>query len=180
MLAVLEAVQLPCPPAQRHIVPALLAGNAVVFKPPEKTPATGAFLRRLLPRRRRSEGVIRLLIGGPDEGRALASEPGIDGLLHRIGTRRHGAPPAGRQCPTRFSRSNSAAIIRWSWDTPDIQSAAVIAVRVRLSRSAGQRRTAARRLIVKDGARGADRWIGRLIDRIIIDHPHADPQPWAP
>ena len=27
-----------------HIVPALIAGNAVVFKPSEKTPATGEFL----------------------------------------------------------------------------------------------------------------------------------------
>ena len=45
--------------------------------------------------------------------------------------------------------------------------------------SAGQRCTAARRLIVEDGAEGPlIEAITKLIDRIIVDHPHADPQPF--
>ncbi len=45
--------------------------------------------------------------------------------------------------------------------------------------SAGQRCTAARRLIVEDGAEGPlVEAICKLIDRIIVDHPHADPQPF--
>ena len=45
--------------------------------------------------------------------------------------------------------------------------------------SAGQRCTAARRLIVEDGAEGPlIKAITKLIDRIIVDHPHADPQPF--
>ena len=45
--------------------------------------------------------------------------------------------------------------------------------------SAGQRCTAARRLIVENGAEGPliDAMV-KLIDRIIVDHPHADPQPF--
>src|SRR3546814_9297960 len=64
-----------------HIVPALIAGNAVVFKPSEKTPAVGEFLVKLFHDAGVPEGVVRCLIGGPDQGRTLASHPGIDGLL---------------------------------------------------------------------------------------------------
>jgi len=45
--------------------------------------------------------------------------------------------------------------------------------------SAGQRCTAARRLIVEDGKH--DPLVGevlKLMDRIIVDNPHADPQPF--
>src|SRR5688500_4876175 len=81
VLAVLGPYNFPAHLPNGHIVPALLAGNAVVFKPSEKTPATGAFLVACLHEAGVPQGVVRLLIGGPDEGRALASEDGIDGLL---------------------------------------------------------------------------------------------------
>src|SRR5688500_11672726 len=44
VLAVLGPYNFPAHLPNGHIVPALLAGNAVVFKPSEKTPATGAML----------------------------------------------------------------------------------------------------------------------------------------
>ena len=50
VLAVLGPYNFPAHLPNGHIVPALIAGNAVVFKPSEKTPATGEFLVRLLPR----------------------------------------------------------------------------------------------------------------------------------
>src|SRR5687767_10825985 len=81
VLAVLGPFNFPAHLPNGHIVPALLAGNAVVFKPSEKAPATGAFLVECFHQAKIAEGVVRLLIGGPDQGRALAGEPGIDGLL---------------------------------------------------------------------------------------------------
>jgi succinylglutamic semialdehyde dehydrogenase len=59
VLAVLGPYNFPAHLPNGHIVPALIAGNAVVFKPSEKTPATGEFLVRLLPRGGRPEGVVR-------------------------------------------------------------------------------------------------------------------------
>ncbi|WP_294191759.1 aldehyde dehydrogenase family protein, partial [uncultured Sphingomonas sp.] len=44
VLAVLGPYNFPAHLPNGHIVPALIAGNAVVFKPSEKTPATGVFL----------------------------------------------------------------------------------------------------------------------------------------
>ena len=72
VLAVLGPYNFPAHLPNGHIVPALLAGNAVVFKPSEKTPASGAMLVDCLHEAGIPEGVVRLLIGGPDEGRALA------------------------------------------------------------------------------------------------------------
>jgi succinylglutamic semialdehyde dehydrogenase len=44
VLAVLGPFNFPAHLPNGHIVPALIAGNAIVFKPSEKTPASGAFL----------------------------------------------------------------------------------------------------------------------------------------
>ena len=81
VLAVLGPYNFPAHLPNGHIVPALIAGNAIVFKPSEKTPATGAMLVECYHAAGIPEGVVRLLIGGPDEGRALAGHPDIDGLL---------------------------------------------------------------------------------------------------
>jgi succinylglutamic semialdehyde dehydrogenase len=65
VLAVLGPYNFPVHLPNGHIVPALIAGNAVVFKPSEKTPASGEFLVRCFHEARIPEGVVRLLIGGP-------------------------------------------------------------------------------------------------------------------
>jgi succinylglutamic semialdehyde dehydrogenase len=64
------------------------------------------------------------------------------------------------------------------WGARDLAAAAAIVVQSAFL-SAGQRCTAARRLIVEDGQHEA--LIGeitKLIDRIIVDHPHAEPAPF--
>jgi succinylglutamic semialdehyde dehydrogenase len=180
VLAVLGPYNFPAHLPNGHIIPALLAGNAVVFKPSEKTPATGAFLVACLHEAGVPQGVVRLLIGGPDEGRALASEDGIDGLLFT------GSARAGMSLHRQFAETphkilalelggNNPIVV---WDPSDVPAAAAIIVQSAYM-SAGQRCTAARRLIVRDGAHEplvAE--IVKLIDRIIVDHPHADPAPF--
>ena len=180
VLAVLGPYNFPAHLPNGHIVPALIAGNAVVFKPSEKTPATGAMLVDCLREAGVPAGVIGLLIGGPDEGRALASQPGIDGLLFT------GSARAGSALHRQFADmphkilalelgGNNPIV---AWDIKDIQAAATIIVQSAYL-SAGQRCTAARRLIVEDGQHEAlVAEILKLIDRIIVDHPHADPQPF--
>jgi succinylglutamic semialdehyde dehydrogenase len=180
VLAVLGPYNFPAHLPNGHIVPALIAGNAIVFKPSEKTPATGAFLVQCFHEAGIPEGVVRLLIGGPDQGRALASQPGIDGLLFT------GSARAGMSLHRQFAEmphkmlalelgGNSPLVV---WDAKDVEAAAMIAVQSAYL-SAGQRCTAARRLIVEDGKEGEliDVLQG-MIDRVIVDHPFADPQPF--
>ena len=180
VLAVLGPYNFPAHLPNGHIVPALIAGNAVVFKPSEKTPATGAFLVNCFHEAGIPEGAVRLLIGGPEQGKALASEPGIDGLLFT------GSARAGMSLHRQFADmphkilalelgGNNPLVV---WQAKDIEAAAAIVIQSAYL-SAGQRCTAARRLIVEDGkhAELLDA-VQSLIGRIIVDHPFAEPQPF--
>jgi len=180
VLAVLGPYNFPAHLPNGHIVPALIAGNAVVFKPSEKTPATGEFLVQCYHEAGISEGLVRLVQGGPEEGKALAGDLGIDGLLFT------GSARAGMALHRQFAETphkilalelggNNPLIV---WHPKDIDAAAAIAVQSAYL-SAGQRCTAARRLIVEDGQeRPLLDAICKTIDRIIVDDPFADPEPF--
>jgi succinylglutamic semialdehyde dehydrogenase len=180
VLAVLGPYNFPAHLPNGHIVPALIAGNAVVFKPSEKTPAVGEFLVRLYHEAGVPEGVVRCLQGGPETGKVLAAHAGIDGLLFT------GSARAGMALHRQFADTphkilalelggNNPLIV---WDAVDVHAAAAIAVQSAFM-SAGQRCTAARRLIVKEGAHEQlVETILKLAGRLIVDHPHANPQPF--
>lgn len=180
VLAVLGPYNFPAHLPNGHIVPALIAGNAVVFKPSEKTPATGAFLVDAYREAGLPEGVVRCLIGGPEQGKALAAHPGIDGLLFtgsaRAGMALHQQFAAQPQKILALEMGGNNPLV--VWDAPDIYAAAIIAVQSAFL-SAGQRCTAARRLIVRDGAHEElIDTVCKLADRLIVDHPHAGPAPF--
>ena len=81
VMAVLGPYNFPAHLPNGHIVPALIAGNAVIFKPSEKTPAVGEFLLSCFHRAGIPAAVVQLLVGGPEEGKALVAHDGIDGVL---------------------------------------------------------------------------------------------------
>ncbi len=64
-----------------HIVPALLAGNTVVFKPSELTPKVAEKTLEMWLQAGLPAGVINLVQGEVETGKALASHTGIDGLF---------------------------------------------------------------------------------------------------
>ncbi|MEA3046836.1 MAG: succinylglutamic semialdehyde dehydrogenase [Sphingomonadales bacterium] len=180
VLAVLGPYNFPAHLPNGHIVPALLAGNAIVFKPSEKTPAVGAYLTALYHEAGVPEGVVRIVQGGPDTGKALAVHPGLDGLLFT------GSARAGVALHKQFADTpqtihalemggNNPLVV---WHARDIHAAAAIAVQSAYL-SAGQRCTAARRLIVEDGAhQELVDTIVKLVDRLIVGPPHASPAPF--
>jgi len=180
VLVVLGPYNFPAHLPNGHIVPALLAGNAVVFKPSEKTPATGAFLVERFREAGVPEGAIRLVQGGRDEGKALAAHIGIDGLLFT------GSAAAGVALSRQFADTpqrilalelggNNPLVV---WDPSDIHAAATIVVQSAFL-SAGQRCTCARRLIVEDGKEGPLlEQVTKILDRLIVGAPHDNPAPF--
>ncbi len=64
-----------------HILPALLAGNCVIFKPSEQTPLVGVIYAEIWKACDLPPGVFTVLQGGRDTGSLLAHHPDIDGLL---------------------------------------------------------------------------------------------------
>ena len=180
VMAVLGPYNFPAHLPNGHIVPALLAGNGVVFKPSEQTPAVGEMLVRLFHEAGVPKDCLALVLGGPDEGKALAAHPDVNGILFTgsaqtgIAINRQFAASPGKILALEMGGNNPIIV----WDTPDIASAAVLVVQSAFL-SSGQRCTAASRLIVKqDMADALIAEVKKIADRLIIDHPHADPAPF--
>ena len=180
VLAVLGPYNFPMHLPNGHIVPALLAGNAVVFKPSEKTPLCGIKLVDCFHAAGIPAEVVRLVIGGPQEGKALAADAGIDGLLFTgsahtgIALNRQFAAMPDKILALEMGGNNPIIV----WDAPDPYTAAVLIAQSAFT-SAGQRCTAARRLIVRDGAHeDLINHLKRLMARLIVGEPHSVPAPF--
>ncbi len=180
VMAVLGPYNFPAHLPNGHIVPALIAGNAVVFKPSEKTPATGHLLAQCFHRAGISAAVVQVLLGGPDEGRKLVAHDGVDGVLFTgsahagIAINRKLAANPGKIVALEMGGNNPIII----WDTPKVSDAAILVAQSAFT-SAGQRCTAARRMIVKASMYDAviDE-VKRLANRIIVGAPFDEPAPF--
>ncbi|WP_298443664.1 succinylglutamate-semialdehyde dehydrogenase [uncultured Ferrimonas sp.] len=164
-----------------HIVPALLAGNAVVLKPSELTPAISELVLKLWHNAGLPAGVINLVQGEVDTGKALASHSDVDGLFFTGSSRtghmlhqQHGGQP-GKILALEMG-GNNPLIVRQVSDVRgavhDIIQSAFI--------SSGQRCTCARRLFVPRTEQG-DEIVARLVkatEAIIVDKQNAEPAPF--
>lgn len=86
----------------QKLAPALAAGNAVVLKPSEVTPQAGLIFGRLALEAGFPAGIVNVVSGKGDVGRALADHQGVDLISFTGGTvaGRHIAEAAGRRlCP---------------------------------------------------------------------------------
>ncbi len=166
VLAVLGPFNFPCHLPNGHIVPALLAGNTVVFKPSELTPYCGIEMVRLWERAGLPRGVVSLVLGGQPIGAALAEHAGLDGLLFT------GSAAAGRSIHRGFAERPEAIVaLEMGGNNPlvvddvDEIDAAVVIILQSAYITAGQRCTCARRLFVPDDELG-EALVGRLVDAI--------------
>lgn len=146
-----------------HIVPALLAGNAVVFKPSELTPKVAELTVKCWIEAGLPAGVLNLVQGARETGVALAGNAGIDGLFFtgssRTGNLLHGQF-AGR--PDKILAlemgGNNPLVVE---EVADLDAAVYTIIQSAFI-SAGQRCTCARRLLVPVGAWG-DALLARLV-----------------
>ncbi|KPF64858.1 succinylglutamate-semialdehyde dehydrogenase [Porphyrobacter sp. AAP60] len=180
VMAVLGPYNFPMHLPNGHIVPALIAGNAVLFKPSEKTPAAGEALVACFHTAGIPEDVIQLVIGGPDEGKALVAHPGVDGVLFTgsanagIAINRKLAANPGKIVALEMGGNNPVVVI----DTPKLADAAALIIQSAFT-SAGQRCTAARRLIVKESVYEAlMEQLLPLTRKLMVGDPLGEPQPF--
>ena len=164
-----------------HIVPALIAGNTIVFKPSELTPWTAEETAKLWQQAGLPNGVLNILQGGRSTGEALAAAEQIDGLLftgsantgYHLHKQMAGAP---EKILALEMGGNNALIIDEATDIDAVVNLAIQSAFV----SAGQRCTCARRIIVKQGVNG-DAFIQRFVEvakNLVVGEWNAEPQPF--
>ena len=180
VMAVLGPYNFPAHLPNGHIVPALIAGNAIIFKPSEKTPATGELLVQCFHQAGIPASVVQVLIGGPEEGQALVAHDGVDGVLFTgsahvgIAINRRLAARPDKIVALEMGGNNPIVM----WETPKIADAAALIIQSAFT-SAGQRCTAGRRLIIKSSMYDAViSEVKRLADRIIVGAPFDEPAPF--
>ena len=138
-----------------HIIPSLLAGNTLIFKPSELTPRFGEEMVKLWQQAGLPSGVLNLVQGYADTGKALAAHPDLNGLFFT------GSSQTGKLIHRQFGGSpekilalemggNNPLIV---FEVKDVKAAAYHTVQSAFL-TAGQRCVCARRLIIPQGAVG--------------------------
>jgi len=162
VMAVIGPFNFPAHLPNGHWVPALLAGNTVVFKPSEKAPATGALMAELMAEAGMPEGVFNLVQGRGDAAAALVAHEGVDGILFTgswpVGRRilEANLDRPGRMVALEMGGSNPAVVM----DDADLRQAVIECVRCAFL-SSGQRCTCTRRVVVHRAV--ADRFIAAFV-----------------
>jgi succinylglutamic semialdehyde dehydrogenase len=147
-----------------HIVPALIAGNTIVFKPSELTPMVAEQVVKLWQNAGLPDGVLNLVQGEVTTGKALASHKQIDGLFFT------GSSTTGHVLHEQFAGQpgkilalemggNNPLVVK---DTKDIDAAVHDIVQSAFV-TTGQRCTCARRLFIEANEQG-DAILARLIE----------------
>jgi succinylglutamic semialdehyde dehydrogenase len=166
VVAVLGPFNFPGHLPNGHIVPALLAGNTVLFKPSELSPLVAEKTVAHWHAAGLPAGVLQLLQGGASVGQSLVNHPGIDGIFFTGSS--HVGKSMLQSLATRPEKilalemgGNNPLIVHEAGNIPaavydTIQSAFI---------TSGQRCTCARRLIVPVGSAG-DAFVAALVNAI--------------
>lgn len=155
VMAVLGPYNFPGHLPNGHIVPALLAGNTVVFKPSEFTPGVAEAMLAAWEAARLPGGVLNLVHGGRETGAAVLEDAALAGVLFT------GSAPTGLMIHRRFAGrpdvilalemgGNNPLI---AWEPAEPEAAANLIVHSAFL-TTGQRCSCARRLILPAGAFG--------------------------
>lgn len=149
-----------------HIMPALLSGNTIIFKPSEHTPRTAELMVHLWQKAELPDGVLNLLQGAADTGKALAQHPKINGIFFT------GSAATGCYLHQQFGgQPEKILALEMGGNNPLLvtQTSNIAAAVYNTIQSAfitsGQRCTCARRLFVPNGKPG-DHFVSELTKAI--------------
>lgn len=164
-----------------HIIPALLAGNTVVFKPSEYVSATGQWLAEVWCEAGVPAGVLNVVHGAAEVGSVASESDGVDGVLftgsQNVGTKLHAAM-AGKPHKVLALEmgGNNPLVVH---NTSDLRGAAITTILSAFVTS-GQRCTCSRRLIVtgKDAYQQMLDLLVEMLPKIQVGLSLDDPQPF--
>jgi succinylglutamic semialdehyde dehydrogenase len=176
VLAVLGPFNFPAHLPNGHLVPALATGNTVVFKPSDLAPAVGAWLAAAFAEAGLPPGVFELVQGGAETGRALATDPGVDGVLftgsYAVGRalREATLDQPGKLLALELGGKNAMIVLA----DADLELAASEAA-VSIAATTGQRCSSLSRIFVERSVEDAfQRCLVKLLDGLVIGPPLAE------
>lgn len=162
VVAIIGPYNFPGHMANGHIIPALIAGNTVIFKPSEKGAMTAEMIVELWNKSNLPNGVLNLLQGDWQTGHSLISHNAVNGVFftgsYSVGEKIREACGSEKMCALEMG-GNSPLIV---WDSSDV-NAAVLATIQSAFITAGQRCSSARRVIVPKNSFG-EIFLNRLIE----------------
>lgn len=163
-----------------QIIPALLAGNAVVFKPSDQATAIGHWMIEAWRAAGLPDGVLQIIVGGVETAVAAIDSPDLSGVFltgsHAAGCAIH-RQLAGRPDVLLALELGGNNPIVVTGDVATTRSASIVSFSAFIT--SGQRCTCARRAIVVE-SESADRQIDVLLDttrRLRIGMPGDEPAP---
>ena len=170
VMGVIAPFNFPAHLANGHFVPALLAGNSVVLKPSERTPAVGQLLAELSSEAGFPPGVFNVVQGGAATAARLVAHADVDGILFT------GSWPVGRRIlHANIDRPGRIVALEMGGSNAtivcgdcDLRQAVIECVRASFA-TTGQRCTCTRRIVVHSSV--ADRFIaalGRAASTLVI------------
>ncbi len=181
MIVVLGPYNLPLHLPGAHIVPALLAGNTVLFKPSEKAPAVGDWMLRAWQSTDPPDCIIECIHGAVDQAKWAVGSPETAAVFFT------GSNAAGKQLHHQLAgRPECLLALEMGGNNPIVvdrvksRQAAIATIIQSAYITSGQRCTCARRLIVVDHSENAGflEELSRSIAKIRVGNPLAESQPF--
>lgn len=163
-----------------QIIPALLAGNTIVFKPSDQATAVGQWISDAWQAVGLPDGVLQLITGGVDAAVSAIDSPHVTGVFltgsYAAGCAIH-RQLAGRPDVLLALELGGNNPIVLTGDVPPATAAAIVSFSAFIT--SGQRCTCARRAIVMDSEAAGDQ-VDALVEatsRLRVGMPGDDPSP---
>jgi len=178
-VAVLGPYNFPAHLPHGQIIPAILAGNTIIFKPSELTPAVGEACVRLWYEAGLPENVLQLVQGGKGVGTALIDSKELRGVYFTGSAstgktiESHALQFPHRICALEMGGNNPLIISK----TENIEAAVFITIQSAFI-SSGQRCSCARRLIVINQSANFMDALVEKTKKLRIGHYTASPEPY--
>jgi succinylglutamic semialdehyde dehydrogenase len=172
VMAVIGPFNFPAHLPNGHIIPALLAGNTVVFKPSEQTPYVGQLYAKMIEKAEFPAGVFNMVHGDGETGRRLVAHEAVDGILftgsYEVGLKikQETMNHYWKILALEMGGKNASVI----WEDADLDKAIYESL-VGAYMSTGQRCSCTSRIIVHDKV--ADEFTDRFYEaakKLTVDH----------
>ena len=181
MMVVLGPYNLPLHLPGAHIVPALLAGNTVLFKPSEKAPAVGDWILRAWQSTDPPAGVMERVHGGVEQAKWSVGSEAAAGVLftgsYAAGLQLHRQLAGRPECLLALEMGGNNPLVI---DRVQDRKAAIATIIQSAYITSGQRCTCARRLIMikHPENRGLIEELSRSVAAIQVANPLSEHQPF--